>query len=410
MYFAPDLKARSLLPVEYLLQDLRRDPDLLERKAGIYAKPGSSPYLLGYLSVKSLWCQMAAACDALNDRDLFLSYLRSYIYDDPGLVLAILSPAHDELRAAERIANHLNSRVRDLLCFDVLSERVDLWLASAEEGHVDVTSIGATGHQSGQAMSLLDQALVTDVRDDRSETLAAWTLMTLEERTICLIGVTKVFLRPSTIPDKVELAFTPEGPSIYMAEDSVKKLHGLEGDLFIFGTCDAHGMIVLLRVDRKVSLISSFGKYSDDEVALAKRHVMNKLRSESLHDELRTSLENSGVVSTVWRMNAARVNAAIDAIYGPLSTLNASEECWRDAFEQLQQMGVLSLLDEDATLTRALAAIGLVNTISTDVGTIRTLGSALGAEEAALEEALNLEPRHGMRLVARSESSALALV
>jgi hypothetical protein len=40
MYFAPMLNAGSLFPLEALLQDLRRDPDLLERKAGIYAKPG----------------------------------------------------------------------------------------------------------------------------------------------------------------------------------------------------------------------------------------------------------------------------------------------------------------------------------------------------------------------------------
>jgi hypothetical protein len=61
---------------------------------------------------------MAKACNALNDRDLFLSYLRSYFYDDPGLVLAILSPAHGEVQAAERIANHFISRVRGLLSFN----------------------------------------------------------------------------------------------------------------------------------------------------------------------------------------------------------------------------------------------------------------------------------------------------
>lgn len=410
LYFTPDLKAGPLLPLEGLLQNLRRDPLLLERKAGIYAKPAASPYLLGYLSVKSLWCQMAAACNALNDRELFLSYLRSYFYDDSGLVLAILSRAHDEVRAAERIVNHLSSRVRDLLCFDELSKRVNLWLTSAEEGRVDLSSIGITRHQSEEARSLLEQALVIDVKDDWSETFAAWTLMTLQERTICLIGTTKVFLRPTMIADKMDLAFTSEGPAIYTIGASVMKPHGREGELFIFGTGDAHGMIVVLRVDREVSLISSFGECSDGELTLIKRHVLNKLNSESLHEELRASLEKSDVVSTAWQMIAPQVNSAVDAIYGPLSTLNATEERWRDAFEQLQQMGVFSLLDEDAALTRALAAIGLVNTVSTDVETIRALGTTLGVEEASLEEALNLDARYGMRLVVRREGSAVALV
>ena len=407
-YFTPALNVGPLFPLEALLQELRRDPTLLERKAGIYALSASNPYLRGYLSVKSLWCAMATACDALHDRELFLSYLRSYIYDDPGMVVAILSPAHGEIRAAERITMHFGSRTRDLLSFSVLSQRVDRWLESAEEGEVDVMSIGATPRQRTQAKSLLMEALVADVSDDRSETLAAWTLMTMEERTICLIGVARVFLRP-TMGSKMDLALKPEGPPIYTTE-AIHTQQSHDGELFIFGTGNGQGMVVMLRIDEEVSLISAFGAYSDDEVALAKRHMMNKLHSESLHEELRASVASSDVAATVWKIIAPQVDARLEAIYGPLCTLNASDDRWRDALAQLRKTGVFSLLDEDAELTRAVAAIGLVNTVSSDVGTIRTLVTALGVEETALDQALNLGYRYGMQLVARQGSSATALI
>jgi hypothetical protein len=407
-YFAPALNIGPIFPLEALLQELRRDPALLERKAGIYALSASNPYLRGYLSVKSLWRQMAAACDALNDRDLFLSYLRSYIYDDPGMVLAILSPAYGEIRAAERITNHLISRARDLLSFSELSERVDRWLESAEKGRVDAKSIGTTDHQSAEAASLLTQAWIEDVSDDQTETLAAWTLMTMEERTICLIGVARVFLR-STVGPRVDVALKADGPPIYTTEAIVAQQSDV-GELFIFGTGNGQGMLVLLRIKEEVSLISSFGAHSDDELSLAKRHIMNKLNSESLHEELRARVASSAVASTVWKIIAPQVDAGLDAIYGPLCTLNASDDRWHDALAQLQKMGVFSLLDEDAELTRAIAAIGLVNTVSFDVGTICTLVTALGVDESAVDQALSLGPRYGMQLIARQGWSAAALV
>ena len=152
MLFAPAIKTddKPMLPIEALLQTLRRDPLLLERKAGIYARPADvlDPYLVGYLSVRSLWCQMATACSELNDRDLFLSYLRSYFYDDPGMVLCMFGSYPSEVHASEAIVNHFLLRIRELVSFNGLDQRVEQWLQSAESGHIDVASIGAESRMS----------------------------------------------------------------------------------------------------------------------------------------------------------------------------------------------------------------------------------------------------------------------
>jgi len=411
LYFAPALETagRPLLPLEGLLQTLRRDPLLLERKAGIYCRPVSDPYLLGYLSVKSLWSQMAAACGDLNDRDLFLSYLRSYLYDDYGLVAAILEPAHDEIRAAERIVNHLNSRFRSLLSFQDLESRVTQWLASAEQGEIDPISIGVTAEDKGRAALLLDEALVADAETPEGHNLAAWMLMTLEERSICLIGATSVKLKPATTPDHIDLLLTPEGEPIFTLSAKMP-LDRNDGELVLIGTSDAHGMITLLRLEQDILVVSSVGECSEADLELAKRHVANRPLSESLYQEMREKLEETDIASTVWGLIKRQVSGGVEAIYGPLCTLNAKDEVWRDAFEALKRVGVYSLLGEDGELTRALASIGLTNTISTDVGLVRMHGKMLDVEENALEEAIQLGPRHGMQLVVRRGDSVMALV
>ena len=64
---------------------------------------------------RSLWCQMATACAELNDRDLFLLYLRSYFYDDPGMVLCMFGSYPSEVHASEAIVNHFLLRIRELV-------------------------------------------------------------------------------------------------------------------------------------------------------------------------------------------------------------------------------------------------------------------------------------------------------
>jgi hypothetical protein len=414
MYFSPAVLSddRPLVSLEGLLQTLRRDPLLLERKAGIYCHQAvpTDPYLLGYLSVKSLWCQMASACTALNDSDLFLSYLRSYVYDDPGLAAEILAPAPSEIHVAEQIANHVHSRFRELVGLDGLSERVERWLESAQQGQIDVTSIGATAKAERAAEFQLNQALIADYDEGNPDTVTfgAWILSNLEERPLCLIGSTNVYLRPSPDASRVELSSTPDGETLYTLAETLPVAR--EGELVLVGTSNARGMIVLLRVDQDVWLVSSFGRYEDAELELAKRHVANRPTNQSVHEELRASIESSGVTSLVWQSVKRRVQSAVNSVYGPLCTLNAKEENWENAFAELQRAGLFGLVGEDGELVRALAMIGLVNSFSTDLGLVKMMGKTLDVEETALERAIHLDTIFGMPLVATRGNVIMALV
>lgn len=413
-FFAPAVETRNnpVVLVEGLLQRLRRDPLLLERKAGIYARPANEcdPYLIGYLSVRSLWCQMAAACSDLDDRDLFLSFLRSYVYDDPGMVLRILDSYPSEAHASAAIVDHLSSRIHGLVTFDGLRDMVQLWMESALSGRVDVASIGASAFDEQRSNEVLQQALVADVEDDMSETLAAWMLMTLQERRITVVASTPVELRPqSPTADRLDVVVRGvHEPVSTVASEAIGDAR--EGELSVVASSNGHAMVVLVRTDRNVTLLTSYGDFDEAELVLARRHVANQRTSASLHAEFSANLDTAPVVSTVWEIVAERVKPALRELYGPLATLNAREAEWTQAFSELQRGGLFGMLGHDGELTRALAAIGLVNTFTTDVGLIRGFGKVLGVDEAALESAMRLAPRHGLPLVTSRGRSVLALV
>lgn len=414
IFFAPALESNEnpTLSLEALLQTLRRDPLLLERKAGIYAGPVSifDPYLLGYLSVRSLWCQMASACSELEDRDLFLSYLRSYLYNDPGMVVRILDDGYpSELHAAEAIVNHLVSRVGDLVEWEGLAERVELWVRSAEAGHVDLRAIGADPRDEERAQRSMESALVADIDDDTSRTLGAWMLMTLEERQICVVASAGVHLRPRRAGDRVDVVVPGEEEPLGDVSAELAA-QADEGEVVIVSSSDGQAMVVLLRVGQTVGELSSFGSFDQSELELAKRHVANRPIAASLHEEFRTRIEGSEVVATVWNLVAKRVETAMPVLFGPLATLNAAEPDRNEAFAALQRDGVFGLLDHDGELTRALAAVGLVNTFSTQVEVVRMIGTLLDVDESALERAMSLPAKHGLPLVARKGESVLALV
>ena len=368
-----------------------------------------NPYLLGYLSVRSLWCQMAAACPELNDRDLFLSHLRSYFYDDPEMVICALDTYPSEVHAAEAIVNHLLQRIAELISFDGLAEKVERWLQSAQAGTVDVTSIGARAESRDLALQMLEAAIVADSDDENSLTLAAWMLMTLQERQICVVGSTGVQLKPRPMTASVDIVVLGLSEPLYSIPAD-PALNAEEGELTVVASSDGHGIVVLLRVDTNVTVVSAIGEFDEGDLELAKRHVANLPISMRLHEEFREKLENSSVVATVWGLVEKQVMRAMKDLFGPLATLNANDADWQRAFEAMEKEGIFGLLDHDGDLTRALAAIGLVNTFSTGVHVVRMIGKVLEVDEVALEKTMSLLPRCGLSLVVRNGDSIVALV
>ncbi|MDF2188337.1 hypothetical protein [Paraflavitalea sp. CAU 1676] len=411
LFFAPavDTDGRPEILLQGMLQKLRRSPHLVERKAGIYAKTGFDPYAIGYLSIKSLWKQMAGAYNGFVDRDLFLSYLRSYIYDDPGLVLALLKPAHSEVHAAENISNYLLNRVASLLSFQDLESKVALWIDSAEQGKVDVASINSNSEIEEEANFIFEQATVEDfTKGANYENLATWTYMLLEERAQCVLGVMEVRLEADA-DHTVQVINKDTGENIYTTV-SPELANQREGKLYIMAGRKAHGLLSILGIGQRTYLLSSFGAFEDRDLELAKRHVANKDISDGLFETISRKLDSDGLVNTIWNIVSPQVKTVQEHLYGPLCTLNAREADWPQAFKQVRELGIHGLLGYDGELTRAVAGIGLLNSFTLEVEFIKAFAPVLDIDEEALERALQKNEIAGLPIMARSQHSVLALV
>src|SRR5277367_673352 len=98
-----------------MLRWLRLDNRCIQRKVGVFGYPlayEGGGYLPGYLSVRSLWLEAAARHSRLlNETDLALMYIRSFFFDDAGLVARLLDPSTRGSASATTIANHFSERV-----------------------------------------------------------------------------------------------------------------------------------------------------------------------------------------------------------------------------------------------------------------------------------------------------------
>jgi hypothetical protein len=88
------------------------------RRENVLAQPlhcSEGGYLPGYLMTKkswhSLWLRSLDQSRLFDDSDFFLTYMRSFFFDDLGFVSLLLDPATDRYTALERLSTYLNDRI-----------------------------------------------------------------------------------------------------------------------------------------------------------------------------------------------------------------------------------------------------------------------------------------------------------
>jgi hypothetical protein len=104
-----------------LLHRMRLDEEVSRRREAVLnAKVPSifGGHLAGYMGLKTIWMRARRGSSLAWDAELFSSYLRSYVFDDYGLVATILDPGKREHNAANEIANYVLRRMNQLLTMD----------------------------------------------------------------------------------------------------------------------------------------------------------------------------------------------------------------------------------------------------------------------------------------------------
>lgn len=109
------------------LLDLRLHPESLARKMQILSRPITTldqAYFDGYMVVKRLYLDLSERVPAFADTDLFLSYIRNYLFEDYGLVRILAWPDantfHRQVELIEYFGKRLQRLYRPELADDVL--------------------------------------------------------------------------------------------------------------------------------------------------------------------------------------------------------------------------------------------------------------------------------------------------
>lgn len=142
-----DIEIPPTMPIErlrYLLCAYRSSEVAMRRKSDILVRPlttANGGYLLGYLAVKNTWNNALKRSKKLTDADLFLSYLRNTVFEDPFIADIILEPSINPAQAINALWSRLHQRLK-LLGSQDLEDRVKQFEHSIAEtqtldGHWD---------------------------------------------------------------------------------------------------------------------------------------------------------------------------------------------------------------------------------------------------------------------------------
>lgn len=394
----------SLLALEALLQTTRRRAEAVRRKAGIYAHTFECEegYLSGYLAVKALWAARVGDVRAFNDVDIFFGFLRSYIYEDPSLVLTILDEGQNEVRVCERIANYVSQRFQSFLESKDLAKRVAKWEDACIKGESVVPAISDNPQHEGQA----DQKLVALLSDIDNEgpisEFAVHAFMTTQERKFLMLGALDAV---GSVQSGVLRIQCPQSLAIaYETETTLPNgLH--KGRLLVVASSNSRWVVVMFVSDHQCQHVYSFGRWAPEEMELLERYVINEPLSRSVHEEIESALERvlaDSALQIVYQHLRSNCLRAAESLYGTLATYLTPCSAVPRVLAHLQAGGLLDLLDGDTELARAVALLGLANTTGTDAASLSIFGAMAGIDEALLKRALeSAAEREGMPLLAK---------
>ncbi len=403
-----------------LLQTTRRQPAILERKAGIYAQSFEceAGYLAGYLSVKAMWAQLASKAPTLHDRDLYLAFLRSYVYDDARLVLLMLDRELTDFQATEAIANHIYQRLGALVESDDLVERVAAWESACEQELPVIEAIGVTLAERERANVEL-MLLMDDVQHEGPiSDFAAHALMTLQERRYLTLGAIPAVAATQDGRTRIEaVGASPDGQAGFRVDQDRWPFalgSPLSGELVAVTPSRRPCVLVYFVADKQARLIHSLGSLDDIDQEELTRHVVNRQSNTAVHDQLEAALA-AALAHPRLSMGVAQCRRHVlqvaEELYGTLATLHAEDEAVTGALERLRRGGLFALLDDDADLVRGVASIGLANTMGTDPASIAMFSALAGLDDALIQRTIaTASVRHGMRLLARGRAGGVIAV
>jgi hypothetical protein len=374
-----------------LLQTLRFRKAFVRRKASLLAEPFSceSGYLPGYMAVKYFFRHAGRKSRRAADRDLFLSFLRTFFYADPGFAAVILNAETSGIDSASSISSYFQQRIGQYLEMDLerALEEFEGWVLSTGSGERGVPQgIGADDGRDAAAWNRISGVIASaPYGDDAALTVAARDYMILEERALLHVG-----RKPVTVtahPDGTA-AVTDEGGQELPGGKFVGHLEpgSHPGLLSLVFSTDESQLAFVVVVDRRVVFARPIIGGEGQRWQLLCRSAANRPVNEDLEASFESALNRIRSLPSFAPLAFVEQQSlsVADSIYTQLA-VDPSNPHHEAILDMLRASGFYGLLDEDRKLVEAFAAIGLANTVTKDrtlmAIPLTQMGTSLGDTE-----------------------------
>ena len=366
------------------LEAMRRSYQCFRRRRALLQEPldlSSDGYLAGYLTVRNLWLHIShSSVRLLNESDLFLMYLRSFFYDDYGLVQLLLAPAGD-LVGPYAVAQHLAER------FDRLAEVDEDNLRAYEaaiQAHGETTPeqrrvdddvsaalsrslmVEESEHSAGVqlATQLIDQTEQVDLESVEG-LMALWDAEVLSSRDIMYLG--SLPARVVVKPDGMCVVTTEGGASQQLAARPQANPGEDEGsiDILFSATTRIKARASAVWRGRELAALTFGGP---DALTVEARTRFSRLRTSQQGVQIGTSEMNDTMGKAIRAESYLRseldeirgtAREVTETIYGNMSLLGVPDDRRQGVAQSLADNGLAELLDWDADTVDSLALLGL---------------------------------------------------
>lgn len=419
-----------------LLYRGRLDPDFTQRRenvlAGRFGAKGGG-YLSGYMAVKKLWAEAREKFDRPYDAELFSMYLRSYFYDDYGLVAQLLDDGVCEHRAVVAIADYIQDRFSLLTSLDwdtyltEFEKHFERTLPSTQQCGPLIVHPFPGGlandpnlHQAGIAglERLVLELVDSEHADLVQRMMSGFDAHRLRKRELLCLGSVEAEVEVNAygrVSARSEKSGLPEDVPFFNAPAEAGVAAGKDAgsvEFYLIPSSQARASAIIRRNEvvhvqiegplskpRKEQLASLFGTRSKDIKIMAEQNA---------NLELVLARSPAGIV----RNNAkGALQNVIDRLYLWLITRRIPEDRRATTAAKLSSGGFYELCGKDREFVHGFAFLGVATSVNQEKAELAKVAKERGIDlEGILNKARAVERDSGITLFLETEEKLFILI
>ncbi len=360
------------LALSELLLEMRLSDYSLKRKESLLVRPLSTKdggYLLGYLTVKRLWRFTMSKCDhIINNPDLFMMFLRSFFYDDYGLVAILLDPKTQGMMSVNAILEYIQRRFYEFfenIDFDYTITQFERMVKDEQKDNPYWITVQTNPAHSKVIRNSLENLIIKEQRYEMSDILLKADSDVLARREFMFVGNLKTTIH---VDLKGEVSILLDNKVIFteQATKDIKPGTG-QGSISLFfstGSTDVYRAISIIR-DGEVVSLAIRGILKESTVEEMYHRLKDFIHAQDyveFNDKagkwvLEKALKDNGDILWIDHLKE-HIPETIEHIYSNIALSRVPDKLVERCHLLMHEHGFYQIINEDISLIRALVLLG----------------------------------------------------